>query len=221
MFTTKEKLENGGDSGVANLYEWHCASPCKSPATEGVVSRISTGSGVTAESNAGTNGVAGNEVASTAMSASGSDVLFFTTTPLVKQDTDELGDLYDARAPVPDEPGRPAGESAGFPAPPVVPSCAEEACQGSPSAGESFGVAPSSQASAGGNLLPPAGATLAFKAATPKPLTNAQKLAKALKTCKSKPKKKRAGCESSARKKYAPKAKAKKARAKKTDRGGR
>ena len=40
----------------------------------------------------------------------------------------------------------------------------------------------------------------------PKPLTRAQKLAKALEACKKKPKKKRAGCEAQARKSYGPKA---------------
>jgi hypothetical protein len=40
--------------------------------------------------------------------------------------------------------------------------------------------------------------------ATPKPLTRAQRLAKALKTCRKKPKKQRAVCERQARRRYAP-----------------
>jgi PKD repeat protein len=43
----------------------------------------------------------------------------------------------------------------------------------------------------------------------PKPLTNAQKLAAALRACKKEPKKRRAGCVKQAEKKYAPKKKSK------------
>jgi hypothetical protein len=43
-----------------------------------------------------------------------------------------------------------------------------------------------------------------------KPLTRAQKLAKALKACKKKPKKKRASCQAQARKRYAIRTPAKK-----------
>jgi hypothetical protein len=51
---------------------------------------------------------------------------------------------------------------------------------------------------------PPPSAPLA-----PKPLTRAQKLTKALRECMMKPKRKRAGCEATARKLYGPKHKAK------------
>jgi hypothetical protein len=47
---------------------------------------------------------------------------------------------------------------------------------------------------------------IAVTGCDPKPLTRAQKLAKALEACKKKPKKKRAGCEAQARKSYGPKA---------------
>jgi hypothetical protein len=56
----------------------------------------------------------------------------------------------------------------------------------------------------GGGSHPPTTST------GPKPLTNAQKLAQALKVCKKKAKKQRAVCEKQARAKYSPKAKTKK-----------
>ena len=52
------------------------------------------------------------------MSATGSDIFFETRSQLVGQDTDSLGDIYDARV------------DGGFPAPTPEPSCAGEACQG-------------------------------------------------------------------------------------------
>jgi PKD repeat protein len=52
-------------------------------------------------------------------------------------------------------------------------------------------------------------------ASQPKPLTDAQKLANALKACKKKPKKQRASCEKQAKKRYAPKAKKKSKKKKK------
>jgi hypothetical protein len=157
IFTTNEKLQSNDVNGAADVYEWHCASPCANPATEGVVSRISNGGGLTSSGTPEGSSPGGNEHTDTAMSASGSDIFFFTGTPLVKQDADSLGDLYDARAPAP-------GEPAGFAAPPVEPSCSDAACQGPAPATQLFGLAPSSLSSAGGNLSP-GGGTLAFSTA--------------------------------------------------------
>jgi len=208
IFTTREKLQNEYANGVADLYEWH----------NGEVHMISDAITGLAGGTTVPNTESPSERAATSMSASGSDIFFFTTTALVKQDTDVLGDLYDARLPRPDEP-------AGFPAPKAEASCSGEACQGSASEVPSFSLATSAQSAFGGNLLPPATQSLAFKTKA-KPLTRAQKLAKALKSCKAKPKQKRRACESQARKKYGAKAnkssakktKAKKSSARKSDR---
>jgi len=60
---------------------------------------------------------------------------------------------------------------------------------------------------AGENVPPPKAAVLGSKSTqAPKPLTRAQKLAKALKACKSKPKKERAACEKQAEHSYGAKA---------------
>src|ERR1019366_7389838 len=62
------------------------------------------------------------------MSGTGSDIFFATPTQLVAQDTDTLGDIYDARI------------GGGFPAPTPESSCAGEACQGSASSSPAFGA---------------------------------------------------------------------------------
>jgi hypothetical protein len=134
------------------------------------------------------------------MSATGSDVFFQTRTQLVGQDTDTLGDIYDARI------------GGGFPAPTPEPSCSGEACQGASSGPPSFGASGSSTVTAGGNLTPGSTSFPPPEEPKPKPLTRAQKLTKALKQCKKdKNKKKRTSCEKEAKKKYGPvKKKAKK-----------
>ena len=131
------------------------------------------------------------------MSASGSDIVFATTTRLVGQDTDNLQDIYDARI------------RGGFPAPPPEPSCSGEACQGSASSSPVFGTPGSQSFTGGGNLTPGpiSFEVLGAKESKPKPtiLTTAQKLAKALAVCKrDKSKSKRTKCEKEARKRYTP-----------------
>jgi hypothetical protein len=179
IFTTSEKLQQDDVNGANDLYLWH----------NGVVSLISDG-----ESPRGVD--AG--LPFVGISASGSDIFFLTRSRLVGQDTDQLQDLYDARV------------DGGFPAPAQALSCTGEewTCQGG--AGESP-APPKPEGSAiqqpGGNLAaPPFKETLEPK---PKPksksLTNAQKLAAALKLCHNdKSKAKRTKCERTARKRYPP-----------------
>jgi WD40 repeat protein len=130
-------------------------------------------------------------------STSGDDVFFLTRAQLAGQDTDQLVDLYDARAP------HVAGEAVGFPAPPPAVGCSGEDCrQSTPSPPLPGGFA-SAAFSGSGNSAP--ASTPIVK---PKPLTGAQKLAKALKACHKKRgmrKRKRVACERQARKRYAAK----------------
>ncbi len=56
-------------------------------------------------------------------SVNGSDVFFITRSQLVDQDTDQLVDLYDARAP------HAPGEAVGFPSPPPPTACEGEDCR--------------------------------------------------------------------------------------------
>ena len=91
IFTTSEPLSPGAINGLSNLYEWH-QGPSEN---EGEVSLISGGS-------------ADQPVTDAVISPSGQDVFFATTQGLVPQDTDGLGDVYDARI------------AGGFPEAPVV-----------------------------------------------------------------------------------------------------
>jgi hypothetical protein len=86
--------------------------------------------------------------------------------------------------------------------PPNTPSPITSPIDGNPTAITSTTPpAPSQGATSGPPVTPPT--TLSTEKAT-KPLTRAQKLATALKQCKKQPKKKRAQCETNARKLYAP-----------------
>ena len=239
IFASPERLQEQDQSGKPQLYLWHCAAPCSNPEADGQVHMISDGQS-TVEPTSETSHVSPGSIPTTAISQSGSDIFFDTSTRLVGQDTDELVDVYDARLnrcvneelevvgfPSEGEAGPCGGpeealEPAGFPAPAAANGCSGEACQPQTTSNSpgSFGSATSSGLTPGGNLPPPGGGSLAFQTVKPKPLTNAQKLAAALKACKGKPKKKRAACETQAKKKYASKAKnkVKKSRAKKSKR---
>jgi hypothetical protein len=120
------------------------------------------------------------------ISPSGTDIFIGTTDSLVPQDTDTLGDVYDARV------------GGGFPAP-TTGACEGEGCQGAPTTAPSFGVPGSATFSGSGNLnsSPP------VSGPAPKRPTRAQKLAAALKACRTKHSKhKRKSCEAQARTKY-------------------
>jgi hypothetical protein len=203
VFTTSERLQANALNNAENVYEWHngsvrMISDGRDPASVCLIAPLI---------GAAQKAVAG-------MSASGSDIFFCTNTPVVGQDTDVLGDIYDARV------------GGGFPAPAAALSCSGEGCQGTPSPPPAFGASTSSVFPASGTVSslvggPPGSGSLNSKAAT-KPLTQAQKLARALKACRAKPRKKRGACESQARRLYGKKANAKKqARAKKGKRRSR
>ncbi len=130
-------------------------------------------------------------------SESGDEAFFLTNASLTKMDVNSAFDVYDAHL------CSVASPCASPPAPPVPP-CEGDACQ-HPSVPPSSPTPGSLTYKGPGNVSPPP--TSAPKA---KPLTKAQLLARALKTCKKKKvKKKRQACERQARKKYG-KAKAKK-----------
>jgi hypothetical protein len=118
-------------------------------------------------------------------STDGNDVFFFTRQSLVSQDRDENADIYDARVE-----GGIAAQS-----PPPTASCTGESCFGPVDPSPVFD-APSSTTFAGVDNPTPQ------PDIKPKPLTRAQKLARALKACRKRSRKKRRGCEARARKRY-------------------
>jgi DNA-binding beta-propeller fold protein YncE len=140
-------------------------------------------------------------------SASGNDVFFLTPDRLVQQDVDANVDIYDAHvceASAPCLPP-PAGGS---------PPCGtvKECRPGSSSSSPALEAPASTSTSGSGNIAQQQVLPAKESKPPPKPLTRAQKLAKALKACKKDKKKKtRLACEKQARGKYGPiKSKAKK-----------
>jgi hypothetical protein len=173
--------------GKMNVYQYEPkgAGSCQTENTQGgCVALLSSG-----ESE--------HESAFVDASESGNDAFFVTASKLSPRDADTTYDLYDAR--VCQLPGfEPCiNEGSGTPHP-----CSNEACKAPPATPPSFGTPPSATLSGAGAGQ---GAVLGSKNTQPaKPLTRAQKLAAALKTCrkKYKSKSKRIACEKSARKKY-------------------
>ncbi len=129
-------------------------------------------------------------------STNGEDV-FLVTSELL---TDTNGDMsvFDARV------------NGGFPEAPAPPPCDEGDCA-PPAEAPTFSTPASATFSGPGNLLAKQSVLASETKASAKPLTRAQKLAKALKACRTKrDKRKRASCEAQARRLYGAVVKAKK-----------
>ncbi len=181
FFDSQDRLSAADVNGRAeDVYEEEPSGVGSCTRTVSCVSLISPGSG-SYDSNFLAMGGEGER--------EGGDVFFTTRERLVPADKDELIDVYDARVE-----GGLASEAEGQPG-----GCVGETCQATSSAPAAIFGAPMSMTFSGaGNLTPPAPV-----AAKPKPLTRAQKLTKALRSCRSK--KSRAGrlaCGKAARQKY-------------------
>ena len=186
FFQTGEALVPQDTNGQMDVYEWEREGEgsCPNGQSAGCVSLISTGTS-SAESYFGD------------ASSEGENVLFFTRQSLVGEDQDDNVDLYDARID--------GGFLAQNPSPPLPP-CKDEGCLGNPTEPVALGVPSSAAFASVGNLAPlptPKSTTKKKRKAKPKPLTRAQRFARALKkACKAKPKHRRRACEAQARKKY-------------------
>ena len=139
---------------------------------------------------------------------SGNDVFFLTAAQLVPQATEPGFDIYDARVCTPQSPCL-------APPSPVPAGCSSaDTCHPAPPAAQApFAAGGSAAFSGAGNLSPPhAKQEVKGVEKSVKPLTRAQKLAKALQACRkthAHSGKRRQTCEAHARKLYAPKPKAK------------
>jgi len=195
FFDTLEQLvaqasNQEGPHPTLDTYEWH----------DGVISLI--GSGV----EAGPTFFLGYSpfVNPRGETVEGGNVFIGTHARLSPQDTGSVGNVYDARVCEPEDPciGAPAAETA---------QCEGGSCQLAPAApGEPTATL----------LAPPGRDTTSSGSGSAKPLTRAQRLAKALAACrKDGSKRKRVSCERRARKSYGA-AKAKKAKAKKSAKTG-
>jgi WD40-like Beta Propeller Repeat len=192
FFTSFDALVPRDSNSTADVYEYE--PPGVGTCSEESHAFVSINSGCLGLVSSGTSK---SESVFLDASESGGDVFFLTQSQLTKRDTDTSYDVYDARVE--------GGEEE--PLKPV--ECAGDACQSLVAAPDD--PTPGSLTFTGpGNLLAPMpGALAAGKA---KPLTRAQKLARALKACKSRPKRKRSACERQARRAYGPVGKAKKSK---------
>jgi hypothetical protein len=124
------------------------------------------------------------------ITSSGQDIFFETAQPLTVGDSGSEDDIYDARV------------GGGFPVRSATP-CSGEACQGAAAAQPQPLVPGASGSAALSGLSSPLAIETPPAHPRPKPLTQAQKLTKALKACKAKHnKRKRSACERRARKTY-------------------
>ena len=192
--TRNEKVEGKEmEVGVENVYEYEPNELGGCRDGGGCVGLISSGTSP-------------HESAFLDASESGNDVFFLTSEQLLPQDVDTNFDVYDAHvceaaAPCP---GAPKAKPA---------ECEGEACQGAVPPSEPGGNASGTAINLGTSNLSGKGGVLPIvetkPPATTKPLTRAQKLAKALKSCRTKykqksKKSKRLACEKQAKKKYGP-----------------
>ncbi len=201
FFDSPDHLVPAAKSDAAKVYEYEPEGMGRCESAGGCVGLISSGTDP-------------HESAFIDASENGNDVFFVTASKLVQQDSDESYDVYDARVCEPSSRCLP---------PPVgaQPPCAtEQECRSEYSLGSSF-EAPASEAVSGPGSVSAQHEVLGEKVSSPpkpapKPLTRAQKLAKALKMCKrDRNRSKRVACERAARKSYGP------SRAKKSSAKGR
>jgi hypothetical protein len=178
FFKAPDVLALGAVSGNNNIYEWQ----------RGQVFLLATGPEAKEEFGDGSS------VEIFGATPSGDDVFIRSASKLVPQDVDSVADIYDARV------------DGGFapPEPELEPCNPEVNCRGAALVAPLASSPASAVFSGGGNqpgvVVSPEGKSLT----TVKSLTRAQKLAKALKACRAKPEKQRAGCEKQAEGRYGP-----------------
>jgi sugar lactone lactonase YvrE len=193
FFNSPDNLVPQATDGKENVYEYEPAGvgSCESPS--GCVSLMSSGS-------------SGKESAFLEATPSGSDVFFLTAGQLLPQDTDTAFDVYDARVCTP-------GLPCLTPPVPAPPGCSTaNGCRpAAPGVQAPLGPSGTARLSGAGNIVQPPKQEIKGVKTTSKPLTRAQKLAKALKACKKRKGKKRTACERKARKAYGARTAAKKA----------
>jgi hypothetical protein len=194
FFDSADALVPADVNGKEDVYEYEPAGvgSCQGPGygqSASVVFSASVG-GCVALISAGTSS---EESAFMDASETGGDVFFLTLSRLSPRDYDTSIDIYDAHECTASAPCAP---------PPSLtpPPCTTgDACKPGPTPQPTLFGEPSSETFSGaGNIVPSA----SEPKVTSRSAHNAQKLAKALKACRKKPKGKRAGCERQARKRY-------------------
>ncbi len=189
FFNSSDALVPKDVNGTWDVYEFEpsgvgsctVSSASYSQTTDGCVGAISSGSSA-------------EESAFLDASETGGDVFFLTGAKLAAQDYDTARDVYDAH--------ECSSTSPCFATtPPSPPACTTtEACRAAPTPQPQIFGSPSSATFAGaGNPVP---SLESRPAAKQRSLTRAQKLGRALKACKARPRGRRAACKRRARKTY-------------------
>lgn len=178
FFDTADPLVPQDSNGKRDVYEWEVEGAGSCAESPGCIYLIS--SGKSSEDSFYLDN-----------SESGNDVFFSTVDGLAAADADGAYDVYDARVPRP-------GDSQ----PPAPAPCQGEECRAVPPVSGIAGPPASTTLNGTGNLSPPLTKPLPKK--SPPRLTNAQKLALALKVCGKKHGHARRSCEAAARKRYGP-----------------
>ena len=183
FFDSADALVPQDTNGAVDVYEWEEDERGGCRQAGGCLGLISSGTS-SEESvflDAGTDG---------------DDVFFLTNARLAAQDIDNLADVYDARAP--HVPGEVVGSAMPVPTPP--PCSNGDSCRPPVSVQSSlFGSPASATFTGAGNPMVSATPLVVQRS---RPLTRAQKLAKALAVCRKKRRNGRASCEAQARKRY-------------------
>ncbi len=198
FFDSPDDLAPAAENHLEDVYEYEPQSQGSCASSAGCVGLISSGS-------------AGQESAFLDASESGEDVFFLTAAQLVSADTDHAYDIYDAHA-----------CSASSPCL-TYNTTTTEPCETAGQCRGAFAPAGQVEASPATTVAhapePPAKQSVQSDKTSnkPKPLTRAEKLAKALSLCRAQhehSRRKRAACQRKARKTYGPKFKAQKTKKK-------
>jgi hypothetical protein len=176
FFNAADALVAQDTNGKEDVYEYEPRNVGGCERAEGCVNLLSSGT-------------SGHESAFLDASVSGNDAFFLTAAQLTSQDYDTSFDVYDARV---------CSGAAPCLAQPAMPPAAcdtGDTCRpvaaGQPAI---FGPPATMTVAGAGNLV--------GGAANTRPATRAEKLARALRACRRKPKRKRVACEALARKRY-------------------
>jgi hypothetical protein len=220
FFDTPEPLVSADKNAMEDVYEYEPAgvprgrhectssSATFSPASGGCVGLISSGTSTHESAFLDASETGGEGESGEVLSEGGSDVFFITAAPLAPQDVDQSFDVYDAHECTSGSPCILAPEAK----PPAFCQSTETCRTYTRPPSSPFGASASASSGAAGNLAPQQ-KVLSSKTSEkpkPKPLTRAQKLAAALKSCRAKhrhSRKLRVSCERQAHKRYASKAK--------------
>ena len=194
FFNADDALVPADVNGVEDVYEYEPAGvgSCQGPGygqSASVVYSESVG-GCVGLISAGTSP---EESAFIGASETGGDVFFLTLSQLSSRDQDTSFDIYDAHECTVSSPC--AASAALVPSP-----CATgDSCKPAPTPQPStFGEPASETFSGNGNVA----TSVSSPAATPRSVARALSLARALRECRKKPRKRRAACESLARRRY-------------------